>query len=203
MGLFDALTTAVSGLQAQSFAMQNISGNIANSQTTAYKGIDTNFADLIPGDSVPTRQIAGGVIANSRATNNVQGTIQSTNVHHGHGDQWQRLFRRAGADRLQRKPTACSAGSTATPAAATSSWMRTAIWSTAPAISSKASRLIPRPAIRSAASPLRCNSRAIFCPQAPQPQVELRDQSSVKSGDERVHPDDSELRTSQSGRLRH
>ena len=43
MGLFDALTTAVSGLQAQSFAMQNISGNIANSQTTAYKGIDTNL----------------------------------------------------------------------------------------------------------------------------------------------------------------
>jgi flagellar hook protein FlgE len=79
MGLFDALTTAVSGLQAQSFAMQNISGNIANSQTTAYKGIDTNFEDLIPGDSVPSRQIAGGVIANSRATNTVQGTIQSTN----------------------------------------------------------------------------------------------------------------------------
>ena len=78
MGLFDALTTAVSGLQAQSFAMQNISGNIANSQTTAYKGIETNFEDLIPGDSVPTHQIAGGVIANSRATNNVQGTIQST-----------------------------------------------------------------------------------------------------------------------------
>jgi flagellar hook protein FlgE len=78
MGLFDALTTAVSGLNAQSFAMQNISGNIANSQTTAYKGIDTSFANLIPGDSVPTRQIAGGVIANSRATNNVQGTIQST-----------------------------------------------------------------------------------------------------------------------------
>ncbi|MGA7004877.1 MAG: flagellar basal body protein, partial [Pseudolabrys sp.] len=46
MGLFDALTTAVSGLQAQSFAMQNISGNIANSQTTAYKGIETNFEDL-------------------------------------------------------------------------------------------------------------------------------------------------------------
>src|SRR5215510_7801756 len=78
MGLFDALTTAVSSLNAQSFAMQNISGNIANSQTTAYKGIDTSFANMIPGDSVPTRQIAGGVIANSRATNNVQGTIQST-----------------------------------------------------------------------------------------------------------------------------
>jgi flagellar hook protein FlgE len=35
---------------------------------------------MIPGDSVPTRQTAGGVIANSRATNNVQGTIQSTNM---------------------------------------------------------------------------------------------------------------------------
>jgi flagellar hook protein FlgE len=78
MGLSDALTPAVSGLNAQSFAMQNISGNIANSQTTAYKGIDTSFANMLPGDSVPTRQIAGGVIANSRATNNVQGTIQRT-----------------------------------------------------------------------------------------------------------------------------
>lgn len=78
MGLFDALSSAVSGLQAQSFAMQNISGNIANSQTTAYKGIETNFLDLIPGDSLPSKQIAGGVIANSVATNTVQGTIQTT-----------------------------------------------------------------------------------------------------------------------------
>jgi flagellar hook protein FlgE len=78
MGLFDALTSAVSGLQAQSFAIQNISGNIANSQTIAYKGIDTNFEDLIPGDSIPTKQIAGGVTANSVATNTVQGTIQTT-----------------------------------------------------------------------------------------------------------------------------
>ena len=78
MGLFDALNSAVSGLQAQSFAIQNISGNIANSQTIAYKGIDTSFQNLIPGDSVPTKQIAGGVIANSRASNTVQGTIQST-----------------------------------------------------------------------------------------------------------------------------
>jgi flagellar hook protein FlgE len=77
MGLFDALTSAVSGLQAQAFAMQNISGNIANSQTIAYKGIDTNFEDLIPGASVPSAQVAGGVIANSVATNTVQGAIQT------------------------------------------------------------------------------------------------------------------------------
>ena len=77
MGLFDALTTAVSGLQAQSFAMQNISGNIANSQTISYKGTNTSFEDLIPGGSVPRLQVAGGVIASSAATNSVQGAIQT------------------------------------------------------------------------------------------------------------------------------
>ena len=77
MGLFDALTTAVSGLQAQSFAMQNISGNIANSQTISYKGTNTSFEDLIPGSSVARLQVAGGVLASSAATNSVQGAIQS------------------------------------------------------------------------------------------------------------------------------
>ena len=48
MGIFGALTTAVTGMQAQSYALENISGNIANSQTTAFKRIDTSFEDLIP-----------------------------------------------------------------------------------------------------------------------------------------------------------
>ena len=48
MGIFGALTTAVTGMRAQSFALENISGNIANSQTTAFKRIDTSFVDLIP-----------------------------------------------------------------------------------------------------------------------------------------------------------
>jgi flagellar hook protein FlgE len=77
MGLFDALTSAVSGLQAQAYAMQNISGNIANSQTIAYKGIDTNFEDLLPGSQIPSQQVAGGVLSSSVATNTVQGQIQT------------------------------------------------------------------------------------------------------------------------------
>jgi flagellar hook protein FlgE len=78
MGLFDALTTAVSGMQAQSFAMQNISGNIANSQTTAYKAVDTSFEDLIPGDDdLPSQQVAGGVTSYSVSSNTVQGAITS------------------------------------------------------------------------------------------------------------------------------
>jgi flagellar hook protein FlgE len=78
MGLFDALTSAVSGLQAQAFAMQNISGNIANSQTIAYKGIDTSFEDLIAGNGVASQQVAGGVIPSSFATNTLQGAIQTS-----------------------------------------------------------------------------------------------------------------------------
>jgi flagellar hook protein FlgE len=76
MGIFGALTTAVSGLQAQSYALQNISGNIANSQTVAFKRTDTNFTDLIP-DALPTQQVSGAVLASSEATNNVQGDIQT------------------------------------------------------------------------------------------------------------------------------
>ena len=79
MGIFDALTTAVAGLQAQSFALQNISGNIANSQTTGYKETDTSFQDLVSAAAVG-QQTSGGVIAGSVATNTVQGAIQSTTV---------------------------------------------------------------------------------------------------------------------------
>ena len=63
MGIFDALNTAVGGLQAQSFALQNISGNIANASTVGYKGINTAFEDLIPDAVTPQAQVAGGVPA--------------------------------------------------------------------------------------------------------------------------------------------
>ena len=80
MGIFDALTTSVGGLQAQSFALQNISGNIANSSTTGYKGIGTTFEDLIPQTSTPDRQVAGGVTAFAQATITTQGTVSATTV---------------------------------------------------------------------------------------------------------------------------
>ncbi|OKO85771.1 flagellar hook-basal body complex protein [Bradyrhizobium sp. AS23.2] len=80
MGIFDAMNTSVGGLQAQSFALQNISGNIANSSTTGYKGIGTSFVDLIPDASVPNKQVAGGVTANAKATITSQGTISSSAV---------------------------------------------------------------------------------------------------------------------------
>src|SRR3984885_11640298 len=80
MGIFDALNTSVGGLQAQSFALQNISGNIANASTVGYKGIGTNFEDLIPDSTTPSRQVAGGVTAFAQQTITTQGTVSASTV---------------------------------------------------------------------------------------------------------------------------
>src|SRR6516165_7568731 len=80
MGIFDALTTAVGGLSAQSFALQNISGNIANASTVGYKGIDTSFEDLVPDSTTPSKQVAGGVTAYSQQTITPHGTASTTTI---------------------------------------------------------------------------------------------------------------------------
>ena len=133
MGIFDALTTAVTGMQAQSFALQNISGNIANSQTTAYKRTDTSFEDLIQ-DTPPASQPAGSVVATARATNNVQGDIQTASIGTFmaiNGDGYF-VVEQAGELR-RRRPPGLRRHRTCTRAAAISSPTRTATWSTAPA----------------------------------------------------------------------
>ena len=79
MGVFDSLTTSVSGLQAQSFALQNISGNISNSTTVGFKRVDTSFVDLIP-QTPANQQLAGSVNAYSRNTTTLQGSISQTGI---------------------------------------------------------------------------------------------------------------------------
>lgn len=79
MGVFNALTTAVSGMQAQSYALENISGNIANSRTAGFKRVDTSFADLVP-DAALNRQVSGSVAAYSRTTNTIQGDLAPTGI---------------------------------------------------------------------------------------------------------------------------
>lgn len=80
MGIFGALTTAISGLRAQSFALEHVSDNIANSQTIGFKRTETSFVEVVS-ESTPKQQGSGVVIANSRATNTVQGDIQSSDVN--------------------------------------------------------------------------------------------------------------------------
>jgi flagellar hook protein FlgE len=79
MGIFGAMTTAISGLNAQSFALENISGNIANSRTTGFKRVDTSFSDLVP-DLPPRRELSGSVGASSRNTTNVRGDIGQSQI---------------------------------------------------------------------------------------------------------------------------
>ncbi len=80
MGIYGAMLTAVTGLNAQSYALENISGNIANSQTPGYKRLDTTFKDLVP-ESPQDRQAAGSVGAFSRATNTIFGDSAETGVN--------------------------------------------------------------------------------------------------------------------------
>jgi flagellar hook protein FlgE len=77
MSLFGALNTAVSGLSAQSAAFGNISDNVANSQTTGYKAVDTHFIDYLT-TSTATDNEPGSVSALPNYTNNVLGTISQS-----------------------------------------------------------------------------------------------------------------------------
>ena len=79
MGIFGAMTTAVSGLRAQAYSLENISGNIANSQTTGFKRVETSFVDLLP-DMPYRKELAGSVTAFSRLTNTIQGDLQPTGI---------------------------------------------------------------------------------------------------------------------------
>src|ERR1700739_834428 len=79
MSLFGSINTAISGLTAQSAAFGNISDNVANSQTTGYKEVETNFVDYLT-TSTATVNDPGAVVAQPEYLNNVQGTItQVTN----------------------------------------------------------------------------------------------------------------------------
>lgn len=77
MSLFGAMNTAISGLTAQSAAFGNIGDNVANSQTTGFKRIDTSFEDYLT-TSTATENQPGAVSARPVYVNNVQGTVTQT-----------------------------------------------------------------------------------------------------------------------------
>jgi flagellar hook protein FlgE len=79
MSLSGALTSAVTGLQAQSIAMGAIADNIGNSQTVGYKGVDTEFQTLLTVSNALVHQ-AGGVTSKPLYTNDIQGTVQQTST---------------------------------------------------------------------------------------------------------------------------
>lgn len=77
MSLLGAMNTAISGLTSQSTAFGNISEDLANSQTTGFKRVDTNFIDYLT-TSTATENEPGSVIATPDYVNDVEGTISQT-----------------------------------------------------------------------------------------------------------------------------
>ncbi len=80
MSVFSAMSTAVSGLTAQSVAFTNISNNISNSQTVGYKAVDTSFSDLVEASGALEGQ-SGNVVATTQYANQTQGTITASTAN--------------------------------------------------------------------------------------------------------------------------
>ncbi len=77
MSILGAMFTAVSGVNAQSKSLGHISDNIANSQTTGYKKVDTRFETLITVSNANLHQ-PGGVVASPSFANSLQGNVNQT-----------------------------------------------------------------------------------------------------------------------------
>lgn len=77
MSLFGAMSTAISGVNAQSGAFGNISDNVANSQTIGFKRVDTSFKDYLTTSTAEVNN-PGSVLARPDYVNDVQGTVTQT-----------------------------------------------------------------------------------------------------------------------------
>ncbi len=77
MSLFGAMSTAISGLNAQAASFSNISDNLANSQTVGFKSVGTNFVDYLT-DSTASLNDSGSVATRPEYENELQGTIQQS-----------------------------------------------------------------------------------------------------------------------------
>jgi flagellar hook protein FlgE len=75
MSLLGSMTTAISGLTAQSRALGHVSDNVANSQTVGFKRVDTNFTSWLTRSTLRLH-MPGSVEARPDYTNTVQGTIE-------------------------------------------------------------------------------------------------------------------------------
>ncbi len=78
MGLGSALTTAVGGLSAFSSQIGYISENLANSSTTGYKAIGSDFLSYVTESSSLTS--AGGVTVRPSYQNSLAGSVSTTSV---------------------------------------------------------------------------------------------------------------------------
>ncbi len=87
MGIFGALTTAVGGLRAQSFALENVSGQhrqLADHRVQARRHLRSSISSRRP---APTAQLAGGVTTQSPLHQHGAGRRAGGLGRDLHGDQ--------------------------------------------------------------------------------------------------------------------
>jgi flagellar hook protein FlgE len=78
MSLSGALSSAISGLNAQSTSLAMISDNISNADTTGYKTTSAYFEDLVTASNSSKSYSSGGVAASGFANINQQGLLAAT-----------------------------------------------------------------------------------------------------------------------------
>lgn len=78
MSLFGSLFTGVSGLSAQSRSMGIISDNVANVNTTGYKGAFAQFSNLVTSTDMRNAHSPGGVTSRAQYVIGKQGILQSS-----------------------------------------------------------------------------------------------------------------------------
>lgn len=78
MSLSGALSSAISGLSAQSQALAMVSDNLANSSTTGYKTTSGTFEDMVTGSSDSLQYSSGGVSVYSQQNVTQQGLLETT-----------------------------------------------------------------------------------------------------------------------------
>jgi len=72
------MNSAVAALQSQSTALSTVSNNLANSSTTGYKAVSTQFISLLSQPSAANTNPAGGVLAVARQNLQLGGQVQTT-----------------------------------------------------------------------------------------------------------------------------
>lgn len=80
MSLLSAINSALSGLNAQSAQLGNISNNVANASTVGYKKANTNFESMVLNGGATASVDLAGVSSSTRMDISTGGQIQSTGV---------------------------------------------------------------------------------------------------------------------------
>ena len=92
MSINRAMQSGVTALQANSAALSVISNNIANSNTTGYKRVTTNFTDLVSGTSTQQNYGGNGVSNVSQQSLNTTGELNASTTGYSLGIDGQGFF---------------------------------------------------------------------------------------------------------------